>query len=347
MSRQSVTRASLCATGVCVWIALGLAISGDSAAADLDPMFRIRSLFSEIDVGLFGWVSQGRETSSHNASGLSPLLGNPTSRLDYKKISSNIVEGRARLVHRTGVLLRGQLGYGGIDSGTLIDDDYVSAAGATAFGASVNGAHRISRTESPLTGNGLWYLNADLGYRVLEFRERRGHVDAFAGYQVWRERFVASGFRQLECTASGSFCNQAGTSGFADVPAITNTTVWQSLRVGAEFQMDVTSRVTVRLEGVVMPYSQLRNEDIHHLRGDLQQNPSFAIKGTGWGYNLDGQIGYRILPALVANVGYRFWWQRVNDEELTTYPIGFASSVSPAQLRMVRQGVTFGLDYSF
>jgi hypothetical protein len=29
-------------------------------------MFGIRSFFSEIDVGFSGWVSQGREASSHN-----------------------------------------------------------------------------------------------------------------------------------------------------------------------------------------------------------------------------------------------------------------------------------------
>ena len=298
-------------------------------------------------MGLSGWVSQGRDTSSHNASGLSPLLGNPTSRLDYKKISSNIVEGRVRLVHRTGILLRGQLGYGGINNGTLIDDDYVSAAGATALGTSVSGAHRFSRTESPLDGNSLWYLNADLGYRLLSLPDRHGHVDAFVGYQLWREQLVAKGLRQLECTAVGTLCSAVGATEFQGIPAITNTTLWQSLRVGAELQMDMTSRLMVKLEGVVMPYSRLNHEDIHHLRGDLRQNPSFGIKGTGWGYNLDGQVGYRILPTLVANVGYRFWWQRVSDAEWTNFPLGLASSKSPAELRTVRQGVTFGLDYSF
>lgn len=347
MSQRAVSRTVRFAAGLFFWVTLGPALSGVSAAADLDPMFRMRSLFSEIDVGLSGWVSQGRGTWSHNASGLSPLLGNPTSSLDFKKVSSNIAEGRVRLVHQTGILLRGQLGYGGIAGGTLIDDDYVSAAGATALGTSVSGTHRVSRTESPLDGNSLWYVNADLGYRLLSFPGHHGHVDAFVGYQLWREQLVAKGLRQLECTAVGTFCSPVGATEFQGVPAITNTTLWQSLRVGAEFQMDVTSRVMVKLEGVVMPYSHLRNEDIHHLRGDLQQNPSFVIKGTGWGYTLDGQIGYRILPALVANVGYRFWWQRVSDAELTNFPLGSASSTMPAELRTVRQGVTFGLDYSF
>ncbi len=73
-----------------------------------------------------------------------------------------------------------------------------------------------------------------------------------------------------------------------------------------------------------MPYSHLANEDIHHLRGDLQQNPSLAIKGAWWGYALDGQIGYCILLALVANVGYRFWWICASDAEFTDYPVGFA-----------------------
>ncbi len=64
------------------------------------------------------------------------------------------------------------------------------------------------------------------------------------------ERVVATEFRQLECAASGTFCNQAATTGFQGVPGITNTSVWQSLRVRAEFQMDVTSRLMVKLDAV-------------------------------------------------------------------------------------------------
>jgi hypothetical protein len=63
------------------------------------------------------------------------------------------------------------------------------------------------------------------------------------------------------------------------------------------------SRMMMKVEGEVRPYSRLRNEDVHHLRGDLAQNPSLRIEETGWGYSLDGQIGYRILPALGATVG--------------------------------------------
>ncbi len=328
-------------------LAGSLGISALAESAELDPMFRIQSLFSEVDIGVGSWISQGRTTTSHNASGLTALLGNPTSELDFKKIPSNIVEGHVGLVHSSGVLFRGRVGYGGITGGNLIDDDYVTAAGATAFGTSVSGAHRFSRTESPIDGDSLWYLNADLGYRLLAFQERRGHLDAFVGYQVWRERVVAKGVRQLECTAVGTICSAPGAAFLAGVPAITNTTLWQSLRVGAEVQVELTRGLTLKVEGVVMPYSSLRNEDIHHLRGDLQQTPSFALKGTGWGYNVDGEVGFRVLPNLTATVGYRVWWVRVKDAEWTNYPVGSPSETAPAQLRSLRHGATFGLNFDF
>jgi hypothetical protein len=80
---------------------------------------------------------------------VSLLLGDPTCRLYYKKVSSKIVQGRVRLVPRSSLLMCGRFGYGGITGGTLIDNDYMNAAGTATIGAMVSGPHRSSRTGSP------------------------------------------------------------------------------------------------------------------------------------------------------------------------------------------------------
>lgn len=213
-------------------------------------------------------------------------------------------------------MFRGQIGYGGITGGNLIDDDYVSAAGAAASGTSVGGAHRFSRAASPADGSSLWYVNADLGYRLLAFQGRRGHLDAFVGYQLWCERVVAEGVRQLECTVVGVLCDPEGTTSFEGVPAVTNTSRWQSLRVGLDSSIPLASWLDVRVNAAFVPWSALLNEDIHHLRFDLGQNPSFAATGTGMGYNLEGELRIRLPYRLTAAMGYRYWYQCISNGEL-------------------------------
>jgi len=303
---------------------------------------------ANIDVGLASWLSQGRSNFSHDASTLSSLLGNPTSALDYKDMWSNIVELNAQLVHKKGFSLKGQIGYGAITDGTLIDDDFVSASGATFYGTSVNGPHRISRTESDVSDSYVFYLNGDVGLLFYRFAGNKGLLNAVLGFQYWREKYVARSVRQLECTSVGTFCRAAGTESFVGTKAITNTVQWTSLRVGGEGAITFWDRLTLEGEAIALPLAWLKNEDIHHLRTDLRGSPSFKMSGLGYGFNLEGGVRLRIFDQFFIHGGYRYWWLTVQDGDWENFPAsGGGSTANLNEFRTFRHGATFGISYRF
>ncbi|WP_447970817.1 hypothetical protein [Nitrospira sp. M1] len=320
----------------------------DSLNRNEKIVYRSMNGKANIDVGLASWMSQGRSNFNHDASNLSSLLGDPTSALDYKDVWSNIVELNARLVHKKGFSLKGKIGYGAITDGTLIDDDFVSASGATAFGASVSGPHRISRTESDVSDSYVFYLNGDVGLMFYRFAGNKGLVNAVLGFQYWREKYVARSVRQLECTSVGSFCRAVGTASFVGTKAITNTVQWTSMRVGAEGEMTFWDRLTFEGEAIALPLAWLHNEDRHHLRTDLRGNPSFKMTGLGYGFNLEGGVRLRIFEQFFIHGGYRYWWLNVEDGDWENFPAsGGGSTANLNEFRTFRHGATFGMSYRF
>ena len=223
---RTITWASVALMMVCLVPNLSF-----SAEAE-EPDFKSFNENANIEVGVGTWISQGQTNWNHDASSVSSIVGNPTSSLDYKDVTSNIVEANVRLTHRKGFSIRGQFGYGSITDGTLIDDDFVSASGATFFNTSVNGQHRISRTESSIDDSYVLYMGADLGILFYKFAEGKGSANAFFGFQYWKEKYEARGVTQLECTAVGTFCSAPGTVSNIGQLAITNTVGWKSIRIG-------------------------------------------------------------------------------------------------------------------
>ena len=164
-------------------------------------------------------------------------------------------------------------GYAGIGGGRLTDNDF----------SSTGGQHLISSTISNTPGNNMWYLNADVGGRVKEFPNHRGYLDLFGGYQYWHTEYEAVGVGVVVCDPTVFNCT-------ARLPppgqtVITNTTNWHSIRVGASTEYRLTRRLSVLGTLALIPISVLDNKDVHHLRGDLQQNPSFSMVGYGVGAN--------------------------------------------------------------
>ncbi len=282
----------------------------------------------EIEVGLSTWISQGNTKWSHNASTLAPVLGNPTSELDYKDVWSNVVELRGQVSLRNGLFFRGQFGYGGIDDGELIDDDFLA------------GQNLISRTQSDIDGSNLWYLNADVGLKFLSFSDRRGSLKAFVGYQYWQETYEAKGIIQL--------VPPVGTVPTSGQTVITNEVQWNSIRLGLEGGYQITRRFSISGSAAFIPYTSLKNEDIHHLRIDLRQDPSFSMSGTGIGANFDVSISYMIVKQLFFDLGYRYWWLKVTDGDWNSHPVGGPTlSANLNEFQTIRQGVTLGLNYKF
>ncbi len=304
----------------------------------------------KVDLGLSTWISEGRTKWNHDASGINPEAGNPTSELDYDDVRSIVAEVNGRLTTDQGFFVRGSFGYGGIDKGTLIDDDFFSALGA-ANHTMISGPHRWSRTESDIDGGHLWYVNVDFGTTLFTFLERKGSVQAFAGYQHWREKYVAKGLRQIECTTlTGPIsCSAPGTVSFTGREVITNTVEWDSLRVGLDSEFQFFKWFGIQGSAAFVPLAVLSNEDIHHLRTDLRQDPSFSMNGTGHGYNLEG--GLRLMvKGLSVTAGYRYWSLIVRDGELRDHPVfpPFVSSTATLnEFDTKRHGATFGVSYSF
>ena len=281
------------------------------------------------------WFSVGNTTWAHDASSV-PGLGNPTSKLSYKDVGTNVIDLTAKVWVIPRVFGRLNFGYAGIGGGRLTDNDF----------SSTGGQHLISSTISNTPGNNMWYLNADVGGRAKEFLNHRGYLDLFGGYQYWHTEYEAVGVGVVVCDPTVFNC--AAPLPPPGQTVITNTTNWHSIRVGASTEYRLTRRLSVLGTLALIPISVLDNKDVHHLRGDLQQNPSFSMVGYGVGANVDIGARFMITNNLAANLGYRLYYNRVLSGDLTTHPAAGPSDSFPlTQFESLRHGFTAGLSLIF
>jgi hypothetical protein len=315
---------------------------------DRDPAEAPRSMTrsTEVTFWALGWLSSGRTKRSKNANVISPLLGDPTSTLDFDELDSTVSEAGVQLRIRDDWFVRGSYGRGDINSGRFVDDDFVTAEGAAVLGASVPDAHMFSRSISDIGGDSnLWYVTADLGRRLATSDSGKGKLDGFVGIQFWREHYEVFRGIQVVCTAS-SICNAPGTVFDAPGAGVTNTVEWTSFRVGVSGQYEISR---VRLDGnlAFIPYTKLFSRDSHLARDDLRK-PSFTMEGEGIGAEGEVGLSVRVLAGLYMTVGYRYWWLKVLDGTSTNHPIDGMDTVVPlTEYQTMRHGVTFGASYRF
>lgn len=320
---------------VCAILGHPLLAGAQDPAADAHP---------KVELAVGTWISVGDTRWSHNAE--SPLLGNPTSKLTYKDVGTNVIDLAGTLWFTPKVFGRLNVGFASIGGGRLTDDDYLAA----------DGGNPSSRTSSDLKGDGMWYLNADVGGRVVNFANHRGWLDLFAGLQYWHQQYEAFGVAQIICSNAGStidlgggqrLCSPSGPSTSSGIKVITNTTNWYSVRVGGQTEYRLTRRFSVRGSAALLPLSILENKDTHHLRGDLQQNPSISMIGVGIGANADAGVRFMITKNLGLNVGYRVWWNRTLHGTTTIHSVTGSEEFPLTQFQSVRHGLTAGLNLTF
>jgi hypothetical protein len=301
------------------------------------------------EFGLGGWViTHGETTWAHNASTI-PGLGNPTSKLTYKDEGTNILEATARLWVTPKWFGRLTGGFGALGGGRLTDNDYLTA----------DGGAPSSQTTSDIRGGSTWYVNADVGRRIVEFPHSRGWLDLFAGYQYWYQRSTATGLGQATCTTAGQTIDldpgRPGTQPLCPAPSIsnsvdviTNTSNWHSIRLGGAIEYRLTRRLSLQSTIALIPISIIDNKDVHYLRSDLSKNPSLSM--LGYGIGADADIGARVMIVknLFASVGYRVWWNRMLDGNVTFHNSdGSTNEFSLTEFQSFRHGLTLGLNYSF
>lgn len=326
-----------------VWISslVVLMILGASAEPSLGQGDELHAKPS-VELSVRSWLFTAGETRwSHDASGLDPRLGDPTSTLTYNDNDTQIIELGGRLNFGRRGFLRAEGGFSvSFDRGLFVDDDFTAVTGQQPF----------SRTHSDITGSGTQYGSLNIGFRATEFSGSRGYVDLFAGVQYWRTRYEATGIRQV-------VCNPSGIPGLSCTPnlnvpgvvAITNTTHWITpIHIGVDTEYRVTRRVSLDLKVSVSPVSVLYNEDVHHLRSDLQQDPSFSMWGVGVSANAGAGGKLSLTRNLALTAGYRIMWNRTYAGEWQNHPVGGGSDTVPlVEFQTIRHGVLLGLTGSF
>jgi len=236
---------------------------------------------SSLTLGTRVWVTTGNSTNSTSLS-----------ELRWRGVDSVVPEVNAEFVWRRWVFMA-SLGGGAIKDGVLIDEDFNDTDHDV----------RISRTRSDAEDTGLFYINADAGYRLLRWGtpEQPGFLDGLVGFQYWYERYVAFG----------------ATSAFPDVVppisssarVITQDWNWYSIRLGARTQVPLFAGLSLKARGFVLPWSQTVLDDVHHKRSDLLHDPSFRDEASGGvGVQLDAALAYRVWRGLSVEAGYQYWW---------------------------------------
>lgn len=274
-----------------------------------------------LELGVRYWMSTGQTRSSHDASGVDPILGNPTSTLSYDKLAAHTAELYARKALGERWFVKGNAGIGTITHGRLVDQDFATSQAL------------IFETTSGLDGK-LYYGTIDFGREVA--KSGNSTFGLFAGYQYWNERLNAYG-----ASNSGDpffvFTALPGNT----VPVISNEQMWDSARLGAEMR-SVRGRTRFQAEVALIPYARYRNEDSHWLRQDtLGPAPNVIATGQGRGAQFEFEVR-RTFPDLFDlefGLGYRYWKM-----ESTKGTMTFGGGSFPVvDLMSERHGVTFSV----
>ena len=304
--------------------------------AEEEPVFTLNS-----------WLSTGQTKWRHDSTGPLSYNGYPSSELDYKNLDSTVLELNIGNTLHNGNRFQLSFGTGSITGGLLVDDDYINANGAIALGASQSGNHRYSRTHSDLNDSYLFYFDGKVYLREFDVEEERYKSQFYLAGHYWYEEYVATSLTQIECTVL-SECYPAGTVIYSNANIITNAVQWAGVGLGAEVDLKLFDTLKYYLDFTFYPIMSLYNEDTHHLRGDLAQNPSISMQGIGTGIDLMTGVKYSLSERASIHLSYRYWQRTVNNQTITFhYPGGYSSSFNLIRFRTSRDGLMAGLTFEF
>jgi hypothetical protein len=245
-------------------------------------------------------------------------LGNPTSVLVYDRLYAHSDEFHGAKYWRQGWFITGNVGLGLIYKGNLNDADYFA------------GQVKVSETNSSINQGVLGYLTVDGGYNVVRFRGG-STIGLFGGLQYWAEQVDAYG---------ASFVVPRGATGIdSGTNVITNQVQWLSLRTGVAFRTQLGGKFRLVAQLAAVPVTSMRNDDSHYLRSDLGSTPNITMEGTGYGYQLDGELRYAVFKRMELGLGARYWKLKADGD------ISFAgrSTLPLNNFESTRYGLTLSL----
>ena len=273
-------------------VALAVAVSPATFAQEPAPRGELGARY---------WLSTGETKHSHNAQGVVPSAGNPTSVLTYENLDAHVLEAHARLRFGGNWFLKGNAGLGKISTGSFDDEDYEA------------GQVKVLDTTSSVKEGRISYFTIDVGRYEWSLQGGRTTFGAFVGFNQWIEDVDAFGIRTT--------VDPLGMGG--DEPdsllVISNKARWRSLRVGLAADVTFAPKTRLGIDLAFIPYAKLHNEDSHHLRTDpssvffLGPVPNIIHEGKGRGVQFDAELRHAIYRRTELGVGFRYWYLKSTD----------------------------------
>jgi len=270
------------------------------------------------EAGVRAWWSRGKTEWNHNAQGVAPILGNPTSVLVYDHLNARSLEIVGAKRWSRGWFVSANLGGGGVQSGNLNDSDFLA------------GQQKFSETNSAITDGDLAYFTADVGYDFWR-PSWRSSLGVFGGFNYWDERVVASGVT--------SVVPAGGPSVPSSVAVITNDMRWYSFRVGLAGRAQLGDSFSLSATLAAVPYTRLHNDDSHHLRSDLGPTPNITMQGDGYGAQLEAEARYTLFKLTDIGLGVRYWRLKATGD----IQFGGSSSLPLNEFQSTRYGAMLSL----
>src|SRR5882757_8736687 len=271
-----------------------IGVDGDAKFEPTESDYRLRGTTDagvipgiEVEVGGRTWYSSGRFQKDLGATPYQANQNVLVSRLTYDTTAaSGEVFGRVDTPQN--VFLKDFVGGGKILSGNMHDEDWLI----------FNGTVPYSNTLSNVTGE-IGYATIDVGYSL--FRGPSANVGGFIGYNYFREDKSAYGCVQI-------------ANRFSDcVPSIPNSTLgitestkWNSFRVGANGVVKIVDGLTLTADAAYLPFANFKGTDNHVLRTDVANTVS-PESGTGQGVQLEAVLSYAIGKSFSVGAGGRYW----------------------------------------
>lgn len=304
--------------------ALSLALSPAALAQDLLPPAPLGEL------GIRYWLSTGENKHSHNAQGVAPSLGNPTSVLTYENLDASVLELFGRWSFGSNWFLKGNLGVGGINVGGFDDEDYKA------------GQFKYLDTTSSVTQGTISYFMIDIGRNEWSLRSGSSTIGAFLGFSQWTEDLDAYGVTTTVDT------DGIGGNLPVSMLVISNKLRWRALRVGLNADLALAAKTRLEIDFAFIPYAKARNEDSHHRRTNpssiffLGPVPNIILEGEGRGAQLDAELRHEIAPRTELGLGLRYWYLKAT-KGTRTVPAFPGAETPLVELYSVRTGVTVSL----
>lgn len=290
--------------------------AADWSLAQVDP----RTTTYTADFGLRFWY--GNSTTSKNLYDTSGAL--LISRLTYGDLSIFAAEAYGRFDLDRRWFLKGYIGGGTFRKGNLKDEDFppVVAPYSSTFSVQENG--------TPI------YAALDAGFNVVRGPDFR--VGLFAGMHYINQTVSAFG-----CTQNAF--NPAICGAFPipnTIKVITQDNNWYSVRLGVDAAFDF-DRFRLSLDAALVPYAWLYGSDAHWLR--IGANPGdftgpVPEDGTGWGYQIDAFLSYRLSQAWNVGIGGRYWYMQSHGfTHFENHIVGFAGAPQKLDWKTQNYGV--------